>query len=234
MITDIHTHDVRRRDNAVVCGSPAQVAGWAAMWPEARFSTGIHPWDTTSLSDGLSATFLNELKRVAAMPQVVAVGECGIDLLRGGDAAFQEDMLRHHIALSETLGKPLVLHVVKGADRILALRKELSHMLTQPWIWHGFRGKPRLADLFVGSSTVSSKVYVSLGEKFNAATAMAIPLDSLLVETDESVLSVDEVIARIAHARECDPSELSGHVKDNCRMIFSGSGTASGRGLSDA
>lgn len=224
MITDIHTHTLKNRWDAVVNGSPRDVEKWVGLWPEACFSTGIHPWATADIPPATLPNRLAELEAVAAHPRVVAIGETGLDGLRGGDTALQEQIFRAHISLSERVGKPLLLHVVKRADRLLAIRKELKHMLTQPWIWHGFRGKMQLADLFMDSATMQSPVYVSLGERFNEDVAMALPLSWMLAETDESPLSVTEVINRIAQVRGMDREVLQKCVAYNCHRILSGSG----------
>ena len=224
-ITDIHTHTPENRHNAVVSGSPAEVEQWISRWPGACFSTGIHPWQTQTLSETETQTALAHLQRVASLPQVAAIGETGLDRLRGGDDACQELMLRRHIELSESLGKPLVLHIVKSADRLLAIRKELSATLTQPWIWHGFRGKPRLADQFMSTATPRSAAMISLGERFNPDTAKYLPINVLLAETDESHLTATEIIRLIAEARGSTAECLEKAIAGNSLRTLSGSGT---------
>ena len=203
---DIHTHDPSRRANAIISGSPNQVASWSRLWPDAQFSVGIHPWDTAALTGQDAEAQLLLLEQTAMLPQVVAIGETGLDNLRGAPLDTQEVILRHHITLSEKLGKPLLLHVVRAADRLLHLRRTLLPTLSQPWIWHGFRGKPQLARQFLALSTTSSPSYISLGANFNPETAKAIPADRLLTETDDSTPTIDEVRRRIAQARHVNGS----------------------------
>ncbi len=198
---DIHTHNIANREKGMLSGNPRQVSAWIEQWPEGTYSTGIHPWETAGMTPDDEQAMLQELTRVAAPPAVKAIGETGLDALRGADADTQERIFKAHIALSERLGKPLVLHVVKSYNRILEIRKEMARKLTQPWIMHGFRGKPQLAQALLASSTQSSHVYISLGEHFNPATAKAVPADRLLCETDDSPLSIEEITARIDAAR---------------------------------
>lgn len=199
---DIHTHNPSRRDNAIISGSPGQVARWSRLWPDAQFSAGIHPWDTAALatSEELEPQ-LQLLEQTAMLPQVTAIGETGLDALRGAPLDTQEEILRRHIAISEKLGKPLILHIVRAADRLLHIRRSLLPTLSQPWIWHGFRGKPRFAQQFLSLATEASPAYISLGANFNPATARAVPADSLLTETDDSPVGIDEVRRRIDIAR---------------------------------
>lgn len=113
MLIDCHTHDTTRTD-AIISVSPA------LFRPEEgkHYSVGIHPWETGATPD------FELLERAAAHPSVAAIGETGVDRLRGAGIDTQTDVFRRHIALSESLRKPLILHVVKALDIILAVKKE--------------------------------------------------------------------------------------------------------------
>lgn len=208
---DCHTH---RPENigpdALFNCPPADIARLAAEHPGALFSTGIHPWDTALFESvpeqeqALNAPLdhaLDILSQAAAHPQVAAIGETGLDRLRGASLPLQERVFKAHIALSEQLCKPLVLHVVKCFNEVLEIRKQLVSGLTQPWIFHGFRGKPQLARTILGTATETSPVFISLGQHFNSETARIIPAQSLLAETDESPLPIAAIISRIVAAR---------------------------------
>lgn len=160
------------------------------------YSAGIHPWDTADID--LDQAF-SRLEALAAMPRVVAIGECGIDLAKGAPMFRQLQILKRQIDLSESLGKPLVLHCVKSADILLGLKRDLNP--TQPWIIHGFRGKPQLA-----RQLTDKGFFLSFGEKFNSDTLLQMPEDRILAETDESVLSITEIIALLNKATSRDLS----------------------------
>lgn len=201
---DCHTH---RPENigpqAIFNCTPADVRRMTREYPHGIFSTGIHPWETAPFdpSPELEREALSALAAAAEHPEVKAIGEAGMDALRGASRSTQERIFRAHITLSERLRKPLVIHVVKCHNEILDIRKSLARELSQPWIFHGFRGKPQLADRILASETESSPVYISLGEHFNPATACAIPASRLLAETDGSALPIAEIISRIDAAR---------------------------------
>ena len=80
--------------------------------------------------------------------------------------------------LSEKNSLPLILHVVKAFPEIIALKKELKPR--QPWIIHGFRGKPELA-----KELHRHGFFLSLGERHNPDAAAIIPAERLLLESDE-------------------------------------------------
>lgn len=92
--------------------------------------------------------------------------------------AAQTALLRIHYELSETLRKPLILHIVKSFPEIIAFRKQWKP--TQPWIIHGFRGKPQLA-----RELLAHGFHLSYGKKYNPVSLAITPASRLLRETDE-------------------------------------------------
>lgn len=185
---DIHTHDPSRSD-AVLQLKPGQhPAGDHRM-----YSVGIHPWDTGA--DGADwERMIGEVEKAAADPRVVMIGEAGIDTIRGGSIPLQTMLLKRQAEIAEAAGKPLLLHVVHAWPRVLALRRKMRP--TQPWIAHGFRGKPELA-----AELMRSGIAISLGEKFNADTAAALPEGGFYTESDISELPIAEIRRRIEAAR---------------------------------
>ena len=90
---------------------------------------GIHPWQA------------DKAFGVPDLSGKLAIGECGLDALRGPSLEVQEEVFRGQIALSERLGKPLIIHCVKALDRLLKVQK--TPIPSQKWMFHGFRGKPQ-------------------------------------------------------------------------------------------
>lgn len=134
---DIHAHThTGARVLTSVRPSEMPDAPEAGAW----YSIGIHPWDTDRpVSDAEWA----RLEKLASHPQVAAIGEAGLDALRGGDSAVQEAVFRRQAAIAEQAGKFLVIHCVRRYGRIMELRRELRPR--QRWIIHSFCGKPELA-----------------------------------------------------------------------------------------
>ena len=181
---DIHTHDPERHD-AVIQLTPGR-----DMADDGRvYSIGIHPWDTT-VTDADWEQLLDEVSRTSSDRRIVMIGETGIDSLRGGSIPLQTMLLRRQAEISEACGKPLLLHVVRAWPRVLALRRRMRP--AQPWIAHGFRGKPQLA-----AELLRSGIDISLGEHFNPETAAMIPAGRLYTETDTSPAGIDEIRQRI-------------------------------------
>lgn len=195
---DIHTHN-DKADKAIISVSPG-------FEPESGkfYSVGIHPWNTEL--DDLDRR-MEMLASDAAREEVVAIGETGIDKLKGAVAERQIDVLRTHIALSEKLHKPLILHIVKAYPEIIRLKKELRPL--QPWIIHGFRGKPELA-----KELVRHGFYISLGERFNKEVADIVPRDRLLAETDESDIAINDIASGIQNLDNSLPFAIFGIDKN--------------------
>lgn len=191
-ITNAHTHDFNA-NNALICTSPDNFTPKEGKF----YSVGIHPWETASCTEKT----LQKLLITAAHPQVLAIGETGLDKLKGASIEQQTKIFQLHIELSESLHKPIVLHAVKTLDLILRLKKEMN--ASMPWIWHGFRGNAPTAHLLVGKG-----IYLSIGEKSNSEAVKCIPDDFLLIENDESLLDIKEIAARIASIRNTTTTQI--------------------------
>lgn len=163
-VSDIHTHNPLATD-AVINLAPGM-----AMRPGALYSVGLHPWWAVADFDWV--------ENLADHPQVAMIGECGIDKLRGAhDPDTQLEVLRRHALLAERVGKPLLLHVVRGYGEVMKLYRELRPSV--PWIIHGFRGKPQLA-----KQLTDMGIHISLGAKFNPGVPAVVPPAMLHRETD--------------------------------------------------
>lgn len=169
-ISDVHTHRRDAGPGCIINIDPGEV-----MLPGRYYSVGIHPWH---LLEADESTW-DAVKEMALDDRVLAIGETGIDMARQpvAPADVQRQWLLRHISLSEELGKPLIIHVVKGLDTIMQLKKQLKPR--QPWIWHGFRGKPEMA-----RQLTDAGIFLSLGERYNPDVVAAVAPEFLLHETD--------------------------------------------------
>ncbi|MBQ8336878.1 MAG: TatD family hydrolase [Bacteroidaceae bacterium] len=204
--TDIHTHMPPAEGKPAIynCGTE-HIAG-------IKVSAGIHPWN---VSDDWEEKF-KIVEAIAQNDNCIAVGECGIDKLKGGCTEIQEEAFRAHAMLAEKIKKPLIIHCVKSIDAIIAMHKETAP--EQAWIIHGFRGKPQQA-----MQLIKAGLYVSFGEHFNAESVKAVPLERILIESDESRLPIEEIYSLAAEAKGITAEELACIVRDNakkCNMLL--------------
>ena len=185
---DFHTHHVPVEQNVV-----AVVDG--------RDTWGIHPWRA------------DETFAVPDLSEKIAIGECGLDALRGPSMDIQEQVFLQQIALSEQLKKPLIIHCVKALDRLLQLRKE--RRATMPWMLHGFRGKPQQL-----RSLLDAGFYVSFGCSFNEESLCLCPLERMMLETDDRVASIVELYNDVAEKRGLEVAELCKIMAENYHTFF--------------
>ena len=204
-ISDIHSHSSEPRTGAIISTSPASFT----PAPQQYYSLGIHPWESNEANEAS----LQQLTRLARHPQVVAIGETGIDRLQGADIETQKELLIKHINLSEELHKPLILHVVKGVDIILSLYNQYKP--TQRWIVHGFRGNATTA-----LQLLDKGIELSYGEKFNPEAIINTPLDKLWVESDESTASIEAIYEPIALLKNLHSEELIASVTERAAKLF--------------
>lgn len=198
MITDSHTHTPRR--GAIVNTEPGQ-----PIDPSLYYSCGIHPWNT----DKAGPEQWSALERTLSLPQVVAVGETGLDRLKGPSLAEQTEAFMRHARLAEKFHKPLIIHCVKAWPELIALKKKFNP--TVPWIFHGFRLKPDVARRLTDAG-----FYLSFGHGFNPESVKACPIDRLLLESDEA----EAIPLHIHTLKDVTESQLLEQLQKNNTFIF--------------
>lgn len=207
-IIDIHTHHHAPAPEALISVSPKEFNPVEGQ----LYSVGIHPW---TLPAGVTEDDWRLLEEVAVHPQVAAIGECGIDLPKGGPLFIQMQVFRRQAELAERVGKPLVIHCVKGQEVLIGIRKEMKP--AQPWAIHGFRGKPTVAKMLLDAG-----MWLSFGPMFNAETLRSVPADRVLAETDESDATIGEVIEALSSALgDVSPDELTQTILHNAATFLS-------------
>ena len=186
---DFHTHKVPSEKDVVAI-------------VEGRETWGINPWKA------------DEEFVVPDLLGKLAIGECGLDGLRGPSMERQEEVFIQQIKLSEEVGKPLIIHCVKALDRLLQLHKELKPR--QMWMLHGFRGKPQQL-----RSLLDAGFFVSFGFAFNEESLRICPIDRLLLETDaDEERSIEELYNNVANLRGINSTNLLEAMTKNYLSLF--------------
>ncbi len=174
-------------------------------------SIGIHPWDVKR--ENAEKLILEWEDKLSERLFITAIGECGLDKVCDAPLDIQEYVFRHQIAKSESLGVPLILHCVKAQEEILRIRKDISPL--QPWIFHGFRGKPQQLEQLIRAG-----MYVSFGVKYNADSLLSCPLDRLFLETDEVYQPIKTLYSEVASLRNITVEELQNTIEINFLTSF--------------
>ena len=175
-------------------------------------TAGVHPWDAATLAERCGV-----LRR--GVPRVHAVGETGLDFVRGADRAAQLSALRTQLRLARERGLPVVLHCVRAFEPLM---RELAASEPRAVIFHGFIGSPEQA-----RPALAKGYCLSFGERTFAspktlAALRGTPLSQLFLETDDSPVPIAEIYARAAEAKGVPEEELQRAILDNYKRIFTG------------
>lgn len=214
---DLHTHHrIKTCDNLI------QIVNLdlnQSCPEQGYYSYGIHPWALDD-ADFQTEKALQALEEKLKLPQVLALGEAGLDKMHRASFERQIELFERQIELSETLQKPMILHDVHSHYEIIALRKK--HKAQQPWIVHGFSGTEQDIKQLIGQGICFSvgesllhherKIYKSL--KF-------IDLDYLFLETDTAEIGVEKVYEAAANLLEMDLSALRTRIFASFARLFS-------------
>lgn len=181
---DIHTHKLSSRsevDSRVSYRLVEQITH------DGLYSLGLHPCFAEDMTEQALSTLCS---RVRVEERVWAIGECGLDKHSEVDLATQIYYFKEQIALSEDLGKPLIIHCVKAYNEVIQLRKLLKPR--QQWIMHGFRKNAATAE-----QLLKAGIFLSFGEYFEPmALQLAHRRGMMYLETDMSLISIAEVYAK--------------------------------------
>ncbi len=184
---------------------------------EGWFSVGIHPWKVQGYQQQYPWALL---RCQAALPQVVAIGEAGLDKLCDYRLDEQERVFRQQAALAEELSKPLIIHLVKSTDELLRIRKDLRPSM--PWIIHGFRGKPAQAQ-----SLLSHGCNLSFGALYHPESLRLTPFSRLFLETDEADVPIKSLVEKAAEIKGISLEEMKQILTSNVKNTFTSIGCGS-------
>ena len=108
-------------------------------------TAGVHPWDAATQD---AATLGQRLGGAQA------VGETGLDFVRGADRAAQLSALRTQLRLARERGLPVVLHCVRAFEPLM---RELAASEPRAVIFHGFIGSPEQARQVTASRSANAR-----------------------------------------------------------------------------
>jgi TatD DNase family protein len=193
-------------------------------------SVGVHPMDV-----GDELADMDQLRVLATSPEVVAIGETGLDYFYSKEsAALQKESFRQHLALSAELAKPVIVHTRDAREDTLAIIRECGdadvagvlHCFTESWE--------------MASKALDLNYYISFSGivTFKNAEALRevvkkVPLERMLIETDSPYLApipyrgkknepkyVVEVAECIAQLRGISVAQLAETTSRNYDNLF--------------
>ncbi|MFI9270664.1 TatD family hydrolase [Kitasatospora sp. NPDC052896] len=193
----------------VGCDLPGSrwAAGLAERYPQVHAAVALHPneaprivlgdgdgWSGQRRSPGGSAALdeaLAEIDRLAALPQVVAVGETGLDYFRTGPEGvdIQKESFRRHIEIAKRHGKALVIHDRDAHEDVIDVL--LAEGAPERTIFHCYSGDAEMAKVCAEHGwylSFAGPVTFKANQPLRDALAVT-PLDRVLIETDAPFLT---------------------------------------------
>ncbi|MER7673502.1 TatD family hydrolase [Kitasatospora sp. NPDC096128] len=134
---------------------------------------------------------LAEIDALAALPQVRAVGETGLDYFRTGPEGveIQKESFRRHIEMAKRHGKALVIHDRDAHEDVIAVL--LAEGAPERTVFHCYSGDAEMAKTCAEHGwylSFAGPVTFKANQPLRDAL-LATPLDRILVETDAPFLT---------------------------------------------
>jgi len=215
--------DVKEADAA------ARVRG---LWPDVRFSIGIHPHNAGQF-EGRLGEIGSALRQATADWSAVAIGEIGLDYHYDfSPRPIQQAVFRQQLTLALELALPVVIHTREATEDTFAILREAGPVRG---VFHCFTG-----DLAMAQAALEIGFYISLAgivtfpraESLREVAAF-VPADKLLIETDSPYLApvpyrgkrnepayVGRVAETIAALRGVTAAELRARTAQNFDALF--------------
>ncbi|WP_297172844.1 TatD family hydrolase [uncultured Porphyromonas sp.] len=182
------------------------------------YSIGFHPWSLPP--EGSLVALIDQMQsRLSSTPQIVAVGECGVDKVRS-NATLSEQLvwLEVQMRLACQLDRPILLHAVRAWAEMIEIRSQMAQEFAQlpPMVLHGFRARGEVAQMMLSKGFV-----LSFGRRYDAeALHLAYEAKAILVETDEIPNglthreAIEAVYAHLAEQLSITPELLASQVAE--------------------
>jgi TatD DNase family protein len=225
----------------IVTGSTTESSrrafGLARGAPGTLFATaGVHPHHALEFGPRTA----EQLVEIAAHPEVVAVGECGLDYFRDlSPRPAQVFAFERQLALATVVAKPVFLHQRDAhADFLAILREQIGALAGG--VAHCFTGTRAEMDDYLGLGLHIGITGWICDERRGGALRDAVaglPLDRVLLETDAPYLAprtlghrhasrrnepanLPEVLRVAAGYMGVEPAELAAAATANTERLF--------------
>lgn len=204
-------------------------------------TAGVHPHDAARCDAGTIAA----LRGLAGAPEVVAIGECGLDFNRDfSPRPVQETWFKKQVELAIELGLPLFLHEREAASVFLAVLDALRPA-PERVVVHCFTGDAEALRAYLRRGYnvgITGWICDERRGQHLRALVREVPRERLLLETDAPFLAPRDVRPRVqrntpallrhvaevvARCRGESPAELAAATTANALRVFAKIGPAS-------
>ncbi|GAC1649529.1 MAG: hypothetical protein NVS4B12_18650 [Ktedonobacteraceae bacterium] len=192
---------------------------------------GVHPHEATTYSDAIEEQF----RIMAREPEVVAIGEFGLDYFRMlSPRDTQRAVFCAHLELARACDLPCIIHVRDSHEDVIELLR--THGQGLRGVFHCFSGDVVQAEECLGFENFLLSFAGPLTKQGNALPDVArmVPLNRVLVETDSPYLVpkplkakrneplfVQHTAAKLAELRGMTLEEIAQVTTANAVRLFS-------------
>ncbi|WP_016956852.1 TatD family hydrolase [Catenovulum agarivorans] len=204
-------------------------------YTDVTVSCGVHPLHNECQYQ------IADLRKLATDKRVVAVGETGLDYYYSNETkAWQQQSFANHCQIAHELDKPLIIHTRDAREDTIAILRE--HNAEKPrGVLHCFTESLAMAKAAIDMNfMISISGIVTFGNASELRDVVrALPLESLLVETDSPWLApkpyrgkqnqpayVREVAQFVADLKGVSLEELARVTTANFYDLFKGAAHA--------
>lgn len=152
------------------------------------YALGIHPMYVADSSENDLAELKRRLERNISDPELVAIGEIGLDfyipeLTRTPLREKQEHFLSEQLRMAREFDLPVLLHTRRSVDKVL---KYLRRHNVKRGIAHAFNGSFQQAEAFIGLGFMLGFCGTSTYERAQQLRKLVseLPADAIVIETD--------------------------------------------------
>src|SRR5699024_8641225 len=159
--------------------------------PRLRGALAIHPNDTVPLYEaGELDAAIDTIKRLAEHPQIVSIGETGLDYYRTEGQAnweIQQYAFKRHIDLAVELGLTLQIHDRQAHEDVVATLLSIDQ-LPEYVVFQSFSGDAELAKILNTAGLCTSVCDIMTLKNIHTSRATAVEMHVLLwlVDTDST------------------------------------------------
>jgi TatD DNase family protein len=180
-----------------------------------KYSIGIHPW---YIDESRLASDLQIINKKLALPNCLALGECGLDKRIEIAMEIQKEVFIKQIVLAEKHQKPVVLHCVAAFQEIIQIKKEQN--VTVPMIIHGFSKNEQTAKHLIDNGFyISFGKYLLMNPELKSVF-QSVPNNRIFLETDTVEESIEEVYTLAAAYKEMSIEEMKELINQNFENVF--------------
>ncbi|MGE0089342.1 MAG: TatD family hydrolase [Bacteroidales bacterium] len=180
------------------------------------FTSGLHPWHADQL---ITSEIEKRLENLISKKQIIAIGETGLDKIRGADWKTQIDVFKTHIIIAEKHNLPLIIHSVKSHNEVLKLKIDLNSKL--PWVIHNFTGSEQIAkDLIHHGFYLSLCHHIQNSNSRISEYFQTLPIDRIFFETDDFNVGIKGLYHTAAIKFGISIEELKKQISKNIESLF--------------